>query len=94
MSERREKQNERERVKEIILDRLSMGPTFRKDLHLECCRKLDKNIKPSLKPSRICEDMPDSRFDTPLKELFNSGTIRKERKGRYVFYSLVEEWKE
>lgn len=90
MSERSQRQRERERIKQIILDRLRRGATYRKDLHLECCRKLGKSIKPSLKPSRICEDMPDSTFDIPLKELFDSGIVKKTRKGRFVFYKLTE----
>lgn len=84
---------ERKRVKEIILKRLSKGATYRKDLHLECCRKLGKSPKPSLKPSRICGDMPDSTFDVPLRELFDSGIVKKTRKGRFVFYKLVEKGK-
>jgi len=85
---------ERERIKQIIIDILSKGPTYRKDLHLGCCRQLGKSTKPSLEPSRICKDMPDNRFDVPLKELEKSGIIRKignpTRKGHFMFYELVE----
>ena len=41
-------QEERERVKQIIIDRLSKGSTYRKDLHLECCRQLGKSTSHSL----------------------------------------------
>lgn len=94
MSQRNQRQQERERVKQIVRNRLSIGTTYRKDLHLECCRKLGKSLTPSRKPSRICEDMPDSTFDVPLKELYDSGIIKKIRKGKCVYYELVEEKKE
>lgn len=89
---------ERERIKQIIIDRLRKGSTYRKDLHLECCRQLGKSTKPSLTPSRICEDMPDSQFDIPLRELVKSGIIRKignlRKKGHFMFYELTETKKE
>lgn len=59
---------EREMIKQLIIRRLRKGSTYRKDLHLECCRQLGKSTRPSLKPSRICEGMPDSQFS--LLQLF------------------------
>ena len=91
-------EQERERIKQIIISRLKKGATYRKDIHLECCKQLGKSTKPSLKPSRICEDMPDSQFDIPLKELEKSRIIRKignmRNKGNFMFYELVEATKE
>ena len=89
---------ERERIKQIIIGRLRKGPTYRKDLHLECCRQLGKSASSSLKPSRMCEDMPDSQFDFPLKELEELEVIRKignlKQKGNFMFYELMESKKE
>jgi hypothetical protein len=85
---------EREKIKKIILERLKEGPTYRKDLHLLCCQKLGKSTKPSLNPSRIYGDMQDSQFDIPLRELLQSGLVRKVgnicRKGNFMYYKLVQ----
>ncbi|MBY8987732.1 MAG: hypothetical protein KGD61_04710 [Candidatus Lokiarchaeota archaeon] len=44
---------EREKIKLIIIKTLMNGATYRKDLHLECCKQLGKSLNRSLKPSRI-----------------------------------------
>jgi hypothetical protein len=79
----------REKIRRFILEFLKAGSMYRKELHVACCRKLGKSDEPSSKPSRICKDMPDSWFDVPLKEMLESKTLRKERRGRYVYYHLV-----
>ena len=85
---------EREKIRQIILERLKKEPAYRKELHLFCCQKLGKSIAPSKKPSRICEDMQDSQFDLPLKELLELGLIRKKgnmgKLGNYMYYELVQ----
>lgn len=83
-----------EKNKKFIIERLKNGPTYRKDLHLECCKKLGKSLIPSTKPSRICEDMPDNHFDRAIEELLDSKTVKKmgnlKGKGNFMFYGLVE----
>jgi hypothetical protein len=85
---------EREQVKQIILERLKKGRVYRKQLHIECCQKLGKSSKSSIQPSRICEDMQDSQFDIPLRELLKLSLIKKVgnegRKGNFMFYELVQ----
>ena len=85
---------EREKIKQIILDRLKKGPAYRKELHLLCCEKLGKSTMPSQKPSRICEDMQDSQFDIPLTELLETGLIRKRgsmgKPGNFMYYEIVQ----
>jgi len=85
---------EREKIKQIILERLRKGPAYRIELHRLCCQKLGKSTKSSFVPSRVCADMPDSHFDTPLKELLMSGLIKKigniAGKGNFTYYQLTE----
>ena len=94
MTERALIYKEREKIKQIIIDRLKKGPTYRKDLHLLCCQKLGRSTTPSLKPYRICEDMQASQFDVPLRELLESGLVRKvgniRTKGNFMYYELVQ----
>jgi hypothetical protein len=85
---------EREKTKQIILERLKKEPAYRKKLHLLCCRKLGKSTTASKKPSRICADMQDSQFDIPLRELLETGLIRKKgsmgKPGNFMYYELVQ----
>ena len=94
MTERALIYKEREKIKQIIIDRLKKGPTYRKDLHLLCCQKLGRSTTPSLKPYRICEDMQDSQFDIPLTELLETGLIRKRgsmgKPGNFMYYEIVD----
>lgn len=99
MSDRSRKQDEKEKVKQIILSQLVNGRKYRLQLHHECCLQLGYDTKALYNEngnlSQTCEGMTDYTFDYPLKKLLESGRIRRLRgnleNGQTVmFYELTE----
>jgi hypothetical protein len=100
LNDRSEKQEERRKVKQIILSQLKSGPKYRLELHHEVCSQLGYDTKPLYNQkgnlSRICEGMTDNTFDAPLNELKDSKMVKWHRGNRkdghsVVFYELTEQ---
>jgi hypothetical protein len=94
-----EAKQQRDKIRNLILKLLEPGPRYRLDLHTSCCRELGYAPEPVYNEkgnlTRVCREVPDNRFDAPLRELLDARIVRKYRGKRegdghsVVFYELI-----